>query len=133
LRSLDDMEKAEQSAARYGDQREEENHSSSSHFQESIQTKGGNTMKYELSVYFDVYEYDGEWIVNNMFRDDVVLDGDIFDMTEKQIATWLKEHNYLKTSDLRKIVVDKGWGDIVEIYQRKGWIPLMAFREALVQ
>lgn len=90
-----------------------------------------NVKRYELINYFDVWgnAKDG-WEVNNQCVefDDLYLTDDI---TDKEILDYLKETGYLSTSDMRRIVVEN-WGDgFIEIYQRKGMVPLYSLREVV--
>ena len=85
---------------------------------------------YALINYFDVWgnAKDG-WEVNNAcveFDDLQITD----DATHKDILNYLKDINFLSTSDMRRLVVDD-WGSVLEIYERKGMKPLCSLREVI--
>ena len=78
---------------------------------------------YTLTDYFDVWgnEDDG-WTVNNscpLYCDLVISD----EATDKEILTYLKATGYLTTDDMRKVYLQDD-GDMIEIVQRKGDMPL---------
>ena len=82
---------------------------------------------YSLVNYFDILgnERDG-WEVNNQcveFDDLVITD----DATNKEILTYLKQIGFLSTDDKRRLVVED-LGDLIEIYQRKGMMPICGLR-----
>ena len=80
---------------------------------------------YNLRNYFDVWgnETDG-WEVNNScieFDDLVISD----ESTNKEILSFLKLIGFLTTDDMRRLVVENH-GDLIEVYERKGYKPLCA-------
>lgn len=81
--------------------------------------------RYELRNYFDVWmESDGTWTVNNScieFDDLMITD----DASDKEILEYLVDIGFLATADRRKIRIDD-CGDILEIYQVKGYKPIAA-------
>ena len=82
---------------------------------------------WQLINYFDVWgnEKDG-WEVNNQCVefDDLYLAEDV---TNKEILTYLKQIEFLATDDMRRLVVED-YGDLIEIYERKGMKPLCSLR-----
>ena len=88
------------------------------------------TRKYRLINFFDVWgnAVDG-WEINNQ-----CIEGEDFHIDEnaakKEICEYLKNARYLKTSDMRKLYVDNSsCASVIEIYERKGMMPLFAFEE----
>ena len=86
--------------------------------------------KYRLVNFFDVWggEKDG-WEINNQ-----CIEGEDFHIdesaTKKEICEYLKSAGFLKTSDMRQLYVDcAAYDGCIEIYQRKGMMPLFAFEE----
>ncbi len=77
---------------------------------------------YTLYNYFDVWNYDGEWVVNNQCieAEDIYISDD---STDKEICTYLKDAGYLTTNDMRRLYVDDE-GDAITIYERKGLKPI---------
>jgi hypothetical protein len=84
-------------------------------------------MKYELINYFDVWGNAKEgWEINNMCIEErnIYIDDS---STHKEILTYLKKIGYLQTDDMRKLFVED-LGEMIEIYQRKGMMPLYSLR-----
>ena len=82
---------------------------------------------YSLVNYFDVWtDEEGGWQVNNSqveFRDLVILD----DATDKDILKYLKQIGFLKTDDMRRLVIES-YGDFIEICLRKNMKPICSLR-----
>lgn len=80
---------------------------------------------YNLVDYFDVWKDElGSWTVN----DQCIREEGLYispDATNKQILQFLKRIGFLKTDDMRRLYVDD-YGDMIEIYARKGNMPLGA-------
>ena len=86
--------------------------------------------KYRLINYFDVWgnEKDG-WEVNNQCSEgeDFRIDNDA---TAKDVCEYLKNAGFLNTSDMRKLYVDfSSFDGCIEIYQKKGMLPLFRFEK----
>lgn len=85
--------------------------------------KTENYSTFTLINYFDVWgnEKEGYEINNQCIEcDDLII---LDDASDKDILNYLKDSGYLKTSDMRHLVVEN-FGDNIEIYQRKGIKPL---------
>jgi hypothetical protein len=80
---------------------------------------------FDLINYFDVWgnENDG-WVINNQCVEcnDLKIDRN---WDDKLILEFLKSIGFLSTSDLRSFVIDSS-EDTIEIYKRKGMMPLCA-------
>lgn len=85
---------------------------------------------YMLVNYTDVWiDEEGNAGVNDCcveFNDLQISD----DATDKEILDYLKEIGFLFTSDMRRLIVED-MGEFIEIYQRKGYIPLCSLREVV--
>ena len=79
---------------------------------------------YSLVNYFDVWGNAKEgWEVNNLcveYGDLKIAD----DATEKEILEYLVDSGFLATSDRRKVGIDMSDGFMMEIYAKKGMMPL---------
>ena len=80
-------------------------------------------MKYSLINFFDVWgnAKDG-WEVNNQcveFNDLIITD----EATEKDILNYLVQIKFLSTSDRRRVRLEFT-GNVIEIYEVKGWKPI---------
>ena len=90
------------------------------------------TRKYRLINYFDVLGNEKEgWEINNQ-----CIEGEDFyiddESSKKEICEFLKNSGFLKTSDMRQLYVDDAMYDgRIEIYQRKGMMPLFAFEQEI--
>lgn len=80
-------------------------------------------MTYTLINYFDVvgnlrdgYEVNNQCVeCNDLYLSD--------DCTNKDILTYLYEHKYLTTCDMRRVGVDN-YGELLEVYDKRGHFPL---------
>lgn len=86
--------------------------------------------RYMLLNYFDVWDTEDGWEVNNQcveFNDLHITD----DATEKEICEYLKQIGFLNTSDMRRLYVEDTSAGI-EIFERKGMKPLCRLQEVIV-
>ena len=91
--------------------------------------------KYRLINYFDVWgNAEDGWTINDQCYVGDAPGGDVFciadDATDKDIAKYLVDINFLNTTDLRRLYVDRNtFIGAIEICERKGMRPLCCFEE----
>ena len=85
-------------------------------------------MVYDLINYFDVWKDEEGWQVNNLCVEEEGLYIDDT-CTDKEILQFLVKIGFLVTSDRRKVYLEDMGDGFIEIYQKKGNIPLGRLQE----